>query len=538
MNIKQAKWIKAGFSANEGCPIFKKDFSVGNDFISARLDITAQGVYKSELNGKRIGNFILAPGFTSYRTRLQYQSYDVTEYLKEENVLTVTAGYGWYCGYLAWEGKRNHWGKEPAILAVLTVTYPDRVEIISTDESWHTAHSAILNAEIYNGETVDARITPVFDEYAVFTGDCTDAVIPQEGEYVTEHERIKPIGIFKDNNGDTVVDFGQNLVGYVEFTTDAKDGDKVSYSHGEIIDKDGNFYNDNLRTADQKISYICKKGKQTYKPNFTFMGFRYIRVEEAPENIDFTAIVVHSDIRRTGAFECGHEKINKLYSNIIWGQKSNFLDIPTDCPQRDERLGWTGDAQVFIRTASYNFDVEKFFLKWLNDLGTDQLKNGSIPHVIPDLLDNNDGSSAWGDAVTICPWQLYLTYGNRRVLRRFFENMKRWVYFSQNSNRMHFGDWLAKDTHEAPTQEIVVPTPEDPLKGRSSQRLISDAFNLYSTELLIKTGEVLGEDMEDYKKIYEDRRNDFRKKYKYRTQTEHTLALYFNLAENSEKTAE
>ena len=214
--------------------------------------------------------------------------------------------------------------------------------------------------------------------------------------------------------GERVIDFGQNLTGYVSFSVNGKLGDRIAYSHAEVLDADGNFYTENLRSAKQKVEYICCEGKQEYKPHHTFMGFRYIRLDEAPEYITpdmFEAIVVHSDIRRTGYFECSDKKINKLYQNIIWGQKGNFLDVPTDCPQRDERLGWTGDAQVFVKTASYNYDVKKFFGKWLQDLSAEQRPDGAVPQIVPDVLPDFATSSGWGDAVTICPWQLYLFYG-------------------------------------------------------------------------------------------------------------------------------
>lgn len=531
------KWISGANKVNTECPVFKKSFEVGEGLVSAVLNITAQGVYEAKINGKRVGEFILAPGFTSYGTRLQYQSYDITNMLKDENEIEVGTANGWYCGILTWMSFKGIWGKQPKLAAEIVLTYKDRTETIETDSTWLVAEGNVISSEIYMGEEYDASKEVIFKENAVETVDSNVNIIPQEGEEVQEQERIKPVAKFRDNNGNLIVDFGQNLTGYVEFTVDAKKGDIVEYDHGEIIDKDGNFYNENLRTAKQHIKYICRDGVQTYKPHFTFMGFRYICVRNAPENIDFTSIAVYSKMKRTGSFKCGNSKINQLYSNIIWGQRSNFLDIPTDCPQRDERLGWTGDAQVFIKTASYNYDVEKFFVKWLADLRADQHENGSVPHVIPDMLENNDGSAAWGDASVICPWQLYMTYGNKKILSDSFESMRKWIEFSKNPIRMHFGDWLAKDDNECQEQEIFVVTPEDPLKGHSSQRLISDAFNLYTTSLFIKSGEILGKDMSEYKEVYKKRLNDFQSRYEYHTQTECALALFFNIAKDKAATA-
>lgn len=535
--MKKANWIISAKDLGETCPVFLKRFDVHGRLLSARLEITSMGVYEAVLNGKRVGDFILAPGFTSYKSRLQYQSYDITDLLCESNELKVTVGNGWYCGRLAWMNQRAFWGKDRALIAKLTLCYADgTVQMLRTDDSWMCAASGILMSEIYDGETFDANVQPVFDTPAKVAPFSTDMLIPQEGETVREQERLVPVKSFRAPNGDWVVDFGQNLTGYVELRTDAKAGERIIIEHGEILDQDGNFFRENLRTAKARVEYICRDGVQVYKPRHCFMGFRYIRVLQAPESTTFTAVVVHSDIRRTGSFECGHAKVNQLFHNIIWGQKGNFLDIPTDCPQRDERLGWTGDAQVFIRTASYNFDVQKFFRKWLNDLKADQMANGSIPHVIPNLLEDNDGSAAWGDASVICPWQLYLSYGDRDVLERQYESMLRWVEFSKNPDRFHFGDWLALDEPE-PGVDISQKTEFEIFQGNSNPQLISDAFCLYCLELLQKIAAILGRDPEPFRQEYEQRRADFVGKYTLRTQTEHTLALQFHLTDHVAETA-
>ena len=408
-----ANWILPCYKLSKACPLFRKDFSVDKAIDSATLYITARGVYEATLNSQRVGNFIMAPGWTSYHNRLQVQSYDVTHLLKKDNTLVLELAEGWF-----W---RLKYPQPKAIIAQLHIVYTDgTAEDISTDESWLVAKSNLRFCHLYNGIKYNAGRTPVFKYRAVIAKDNSqNLLIPQEGETVTEHERLGVKDIIITPKGETVLDFGQNMTGYLEFTVDAKKGDKVSFSFAEILDKDGNFYNANYRKAKALYKYTCKDGIQTYKPNLTFYGFRYVRVDSYPAKIDpknFTAIVVHSNLKRTGYIESSDPMLNQLFSNIIWGQKGNFLDIPTDCPQRDERLGWTGDAQVFVRTASYNYDVLKFFKKWLNDMKAEQYENGAVPDFIPSIYPRKPRiSTAWSDAVAICPWQCYLTYADTEI---------------------------------------------------------------------------------------------------------------------------
>ncbi|MCL2107521.1 MAG: family 78 glycoside hydrolase catalytic domain, partial [Oscillospiraceae bacterium] len=329
--------------------------------------------------------------------------------------------------------------------------------------------------------------------------------------------------------GKTVLDFGQNLTGYVEFRIQGPAGAKGTLRHAEVLDAEGNFYTANLRGAKQQVEFTCDGNEHVFKPKFCFMGFRYIQPENWPCEIkpeDFTAIVVHSEMKRTGRFECSEPLLNRLFENIVWGQKSNFLDVPTDCPQRDERMGWTGDAQIFCRTASYLFDVERFFTKWLADLASEQLEDGGVPHVIPKAHWDGDSSTGWADAAVICPWQMYLSYGDKEILRRQFDSMKAWVDYmlarAKNGNLLrgkHFGDWLCLDLN---------PTPN---------KVLRNAYFAYSTEILIKAGEVLGIPMEDYKEQLRLILANFRKTYiregrmAHNTQTACALALYFGLAE-------
>ena len=538
-----ASWICPAESYGDICPAFRKTFFCPENVVSAALRITAMGVYEASLNGSRVGDFILAPGWTVYQKRLQVQQYELRIRPGQENELTVLVGKGWYRGRLAgWLPGQNSSAALPAALtAELTLRYPDgHTDTICTDASWQTAESAVRFSELYDGETYDAAFEPSVWTPAVICGGPTDTLIEQQGEPVREQERIAPARIFKTPAGEIVVDFGQNLTGYVEIALDGVKGEAVELSHAEVLDKNGNFYTENYRSAKAKYLYFCKDGAQRYKPKLTFYGFRYIRVDRFPCGAEhaaqenFTAIAVHSDMKRTGSLSCSDPLLNKLFENVIWGQKGNFLDVPTDCPQRDERLGWTGDAQVFIRTACLNFDAERFFTKWLADLAADQREDGAVGHVIPNVL-HQSGSAAWDDAATICPWAVYLAYGDPNILRAQFASMKKWVdYITAHTTTRdlwtggeHYGDWLGLDA------------PSGSYKGSSREDLIASAFYAHSTALVIKAGRVLGQDISAYEALYERIVRAFRQAYPvYQTQTECTLAVYFALAEDTQKTAD
>ena len=538
-----ANWIRPAKSYGSVCPAFRKTFVCPENVVSAALRITAMGVYEASLNGSRVGDFILAPGWTVYQKRLQVQQYELRIRPGQENELTVLVGKGWYRGRLAgWLPGQNSSAALPAALtAELTLRYPDgHTDTICTDASWQTAESAVRFSELYDGETYDAAFEPSVWTPAVICDGPTDTLIEQQGEPVREQERIAPARIFKTPAGEIVVDFGQNLTGYVEIALDGVKGEAVELSHAEVLGKNGNFYTENYRSAKAKYLYFCKDGAQRYKPKLTFYGFRYIRVDRFPCGAEhaaqenFTAIAVHSDMKRTGYLSCSDPLLNKLFENVIWGQKSNFLDVPTDCPQRDERLGWTGDAQVFIRTACLNFDAERFFTKWLADLAADQREDGAVGHVIPNVL-HQSGSAAWDDAATICPWAVYLAYGDPNILRAQFASMKKWVdYITAHTTTKdlwtggeHYGDWLGLDA------------PSGSYKGSSREDLIASAFYAHSTALVIKAGRVLGQDISAYEALYERIVRAFRQAYPvYQTQTECTLAVYFALAEDTQKTTD
>ena len=542
-----AVWIQPEHDMGDVVPVYEKQFFLSKTPVKAMLHITALGVYEAHLNGKRIGSFVLAPGWTSYYSRLQYQSYDITADLAAQNTITVAVGKGWYRSRMpGWCDSSYQDGlcSWPAgLLAELTITYEDStVETLGTDTSWTVAESGTRFSEIYDGEQFDAskNFSGTRCKVNVLEGPW-DSLIPQEGVEVHEQESIFPARIFTTPAGETVIDFGQELTGYVELSVDAQCGDVIVLSHAEVLDRDGNFYTENYRTAKSKLRYICCDGHQTWHPHFTFFGFRYIRIDAFPGGAalakpeNFTAIVIHSEMKRTGRLSCSNPLLNQLFSNIIWGQKGNFVDVPTDCPQRDERLGWTGDAQVFVRTACMNYDVEQFFTKWLADMAADQRDDGCIGHVIPDLLQSPYGSAAWGDAAVICPWEVYLAYGNPQILKNQFDCMKGWIDYITGSSRRpylwiggtHYGDWLGLDA------------PSGSYKGSTREDFIASAFYAHSTKLLIKTGHVLGKDMTDYEALYEKIIAAFRAAFPtYETQTECVLAAHFHLAEHPQTAAD
>jgi alpha-L-rhamnosidase len=342
----------------------------------------------------------------------------------------MVTGNGWYKGRLGYEGAREVYGNRFRVLAALRIRLADGTEqVIATDESWQYRGSDFAATDIYDGETLDRTLwrgkeNP--DRPAVLKPDC-----PLADRYslpVTVAESLPVQEVIRTPAGETVLDFGQEITGFVTFSLTAQAGDVVSISHAEVLDSRGNFYTDNYRSAKARIDYICKDGYQTYRPHHTFFGFRYIRLDSFPGPVqpeDFTAVVLHSEMQRTGFIRTSDPLLNRLFENVIWGQKSNFLDVPTDCPQRNERMGWTGDAQAFIRTACYNYDVNKFFEKWLGELAFAQYANGAVPMVAPYERSGGQISAAWADAVAICPWQLYLSYGNKDILEKMFRPIQK-----------------------------------------------------------------------------------------------------------------
>jgi len=557
----QAHWITPDFSASsqdsEACPMLRKTFKVNGRVKRARIYATSLGLYELYLNGTRVGDWLFTPGWTSYNKWIQYQTYDITEMLSNgENAVGIILGNGWYKGNIGWEGNINIYGDKLAALVQIHITYEDgKEEVVVTDDSWKASTGPILMSEIYHGEIYDARLEK--DGWSMKDFDDSewqgvkvldkpkDILAAQVSVPVRKIEEIKPVAVITTPSGETVLDMGQNMVGWLRFAVEGEAGTVVTIKHAEVLDKEGNFYTENLRSAKQTIQYTLKgQGREVFEPHFTFQGFRYVKVEGYPGSLsldNFTGIVIHSDMEQTGSFKCSDELVNQLQHNILWGQKGNFLDVPTDCPQRDERLGWTGDAQVFIRTACFNMHTASFFTKWLKDLKSDQLDNGGVPFVIPHVLkEDSNSSAAWGDAATICPWTLYLCYGDRRILEEQYESMKAWVEYIRSQGQdgylwntgFHFGDWLGLDSKEGS------------YFGATSNEYIATAFYAYSTSLVVKAAKILGkeEDAKKYQKLYSNILDAFRKEFvtpngriASPTQTAHVLALMFDLLEEKDK---
>jgi alpha-L-rhamnosidase len=559
----KASWIEPGLpedvTKTGPVPMLRREFRLRGAPARARAYVTSHGLYEMHLNGRRVGDAVFTPGWTSYGKRLQYQTYDVTSLLKAgDNAVGVQLGNGWYRGNLmGGVDRRNVYGDRLALLLQLEITHQDgRKEVVGTGEGWKAATGPILMAEIYHGETYDARLekpgwsTPGFDDSdwpaAPVVSHGKDHLVAPAGPPVRRIQELKPTRIIRTPAGDTVADMGQNMVGWVRLTAEGPAGTTVTLRHAEVLDKEGNFYTENLRAARATARYTLKGGgPETFEPHFTFFGFRYVAVDGYPGELSpgaLTGVVVHSDMPSTGALLTSKPLVDQLQRNIQWGQRGNFLDVPTDCPQRDERLGWTGDAQAFARTAAFNMDVAAFFTKWLRDVAADQLDDGSVPHVVPNVLTRPDnpaaGSSGWADAAVIVPWTLYLAYGDKRILEEQYESMARWVEYERKragddflwTGDFHFGDWLA---YTAPSREA-----RSYPGATTGKDLIATAFYAHSTDLMQRVAIVLGrkEDAARYgeqlarvKAAFRDEFVTARGRVGENTQTAYVLALQFDL---------
>lgn len=536
--FKRINWIQTDIATErDAVVLYKRRFPVVGIVKKAEVYATCCGVMHATLNGKRI-TFPMAPGMDVYPFRMPYVRCDVGDLLSQENEIEVYVSRGWYGWYR--NPKMMDEAQKRSFKFALFLTYQDGSEacVSTEDDGWTVCLGNCVESDIYNGEYYDATKSEGEEkEVRRAKLDADDALIEYDGQTVCEHERIIPIGAFTTPKGEYVVDFGQEITGYVELSLTADAGEVVEISHAEVLDKDGNFYRENYRAAKAKLTYVCKDGKQSYKPLLTFFGFRYIRFDKRPEGVterNVTAIVVHSRLERTGYIRTSNPTLNKFCENVIWGQRDNFLDIPTDCPQRDERLGWTGDTQVFCRAANYNFDCEKFYDHWLKMMGFEQKKYGFTPNIVPDVYGWEGFSSGWADAATIVPWEVYRAYGNKALLAEHYPLMKRHVDSITESTTTPFlwtggdqlGDWLALDS--------------DPgsLQGKSDRDLIASAFYAYSTALTVRAGKELGEDTSYYEELYGNICRTFKKTYSVpQTQTECVLTLAFDLTDEKERVA-
>lgn len=552
----EAQWITANLpeadSIDNPAHYLRRAVDINKPIQKARVYITSKGLYELAINGRKVTEDVFTPGYTSFNKRLQYQVYDVTTLLSQsENILGVMLGDGWYRGRFGFSGnRRNFYGKDLELLLQLEIEYKDgTTEMITSDDQWKSNTGPIRMSNIYDGEIYDANYdlgnwnSPGYNvsgwKGVNYTESGYDNIVPTVGLPIRKIETLPAQNLFKTPNEEIVIDFGQNLVGRVRMNIPGKTGDTITIYHAEVLDQEGNFYIDNLRSADQKVQYIFgKDGRIVYEPIFTFQGFRYIMIEGFKSNFkqeDFEAVVIHSDMKETGTFECTDPMINQLQSNIKWGQKGNFLDVPTDCPQRDERMGWTGDAQAFASTAMFNYDVAAFYKKWMLDVAADQKDNGSVPFVVPDVLGGN-GSTGWADVVTILPYTQYLKYGDKRILEDHYVNMRGWVDFLKNlagddhivNDGFHFGDWLF----------FIHPSDWNAKPGYTDIDYIATAFFAYSTSLLVKTAELLdkSDDVAKYSAMKEQIITEFQDEFitpsgrlSPHSQTAYILALQFGL---------
>lgn len=554
ISFLQAMWIKAKVNNEDAATDFFKTVKIEKKVKNATLHITAHGVFEAFINSKRVGEDVLMPGWTSYTKRLRYMSYDVTGLLRQgNNYLKVGVGKGWFFHNVDCWGTDALKHDEAALICALDVSFEDgTAETFLSNDSWKTAKSNIIYNNIYNGETIDLRIKGEKKTPAVEISYMRNHLIPFEGVPIREQERLSGEKLIITPKGEYVIDFGQEITGYVEFTAKAAKNRKIVLKHFEVLDKDGNVYTENLRGARATYTVVSDGKPFKVKPSYTFYGFRYIQViglkDIKPE--DFTAIVVHSEMKRTGYFSCSNELLNKFAQNVVWGQKGNFLDIPTDCPQRDERLGWTGDAAMFSRTAAINYDVRDFFDKWLNDLEADQLADGSIPHVVPYCnvyWSGPDGynSPAWADVAVIAPWEMYVAYGDKKILSDHYTPIKKWIDFmiaeceKKGGGEVKFpwtdgvfGDWLSLEELD-----------REDASGVTDNGLISTAFLINGLKTLIKIDAILGYKTDKkYEAVLEKAIAFFRSEYmkngkmKQETQTAAVLAIIFGITDKPEVT--
>jgi alpha-L-rhamnosidase len=539
-------------SRPQPAPFLRHEFELRTAVRSARLYITALGVYEAQLNGMIIGDHVLAPGWTAYDQRLRYQTFDVNEMLHVgRNAIGAILADGWYRGRLGWgKGWRNIWGDRLALLAQLEIDYVDgSTERIVTDENWHAAAGPILLSGIYEGETYDARLEhtgwslPGFDDrrwaaVRVLERNFNNLIAPV-GPPVRRHELIAPQSIIQSPSGHTILDFGQNIVGRLRLSVQGSVGHTISLRHAEVLEN-GELCTRTLRSAEATDRYIlCGKGIETWEPRFTFHGFRYAEVDNWPGELhpqDTFAVVIHSDMERTGWFECSEPLLNRLHENALWSMRGNFVDVPTDCPQRDERLGWTGDLQVFSPAASFLYDCCGFLQSWLADLAIEQSKaGGSVPRVIPNILRDTYGPAAWADAATVVPWVLYQRFGDAGILAAQFESMHAWVdHVASLAGENHlwdsgfqYGDWL----------DPTAP-PDNPAQARTDRYLVASAYFVHSAELVGRAAEVLGREADKihYLDLAAEAREAFAREYVTPAgrvlsdaETAYALALVFDL---------
>lgn len=551
----QAEWITPDFEDNRTHPILYRFFDLPSRAVAARLYVCGLGLYRFELNGRKVGDEYFTPYCNAYDQWIQYQTFDITDLLSVgSNLVSVMLGNGWYKGrYGANGGRVAFYGDRFALISEMHITLENGDEmIVVTDPTWKAQSSPVIDSDIFDGETYDARISKVvpspgrvFDVSPIDID--TSRLEARRSPPVCINETIKPVELIHTPAGETVLDMGQNMTGWVRFRTIAPEGTRIHLQFGEVL-QGGNFFRDNLRTAKAEYFYIADGTDAIVEPYFTFFGFRYVKVSGWVGNLDindFTGCVVYSQMETIGEIETSNEKVNQLFKNVMWGQKGNFLDIPTDCPQRDERLGWTGDIQVFSGTACFNMDSSAFLSKYTYDLAKEQFKiGGMVPHIVPMSNLSRGGSSAWGDAATVVPWNVYEFYGDIAILEDQFESMRAWVDYIRNiddssggmrlwTKGTHFGDWLALDASDPVSR-----------KGGTPEDFIASAFYCYSARLVARAAAVLGkaEHADTYGRLSNAIKAAIQKEYftatgrlAVPTQTGYVLSLFMDLVPDAHR---
>lgn len=546
----QATWITPDFADNQTHPMMYQQFDLPAQAVAARAYICGLGLYHFELNGRKVGEEYLTPYCNAYDQWLQYQTFDITEQLQPgSNLIAVMLGNGWYKGrYGANGGAVEFYGDRFALICELHITLENgETRVVVTDPSWKAQPAPVIASDIFDGEIYDARIaktvTPAENAYPVKPIAIDNGRLEARRSLpVSINETIQPCALIHTPAGETVLDMGQNMTGWLRFRTSAPAGTRIHLQFGEVL-QEGNFFRDNLRTAKAEYTYIADGTDALVEPYFTFYGFRYVKITGWDGEVkldDFTGCVVYSRMDLTGEIETSNASVNQLIQNAMWSQKGNFLDIPTDCPQRDERLGWTGDIQVFSGTACFNMDVAAFLTKYSYDLGKEQTKTGGmVPHIVPMSNLNKGGSTAWGDVATIVPWNLYEFYGDRDILEQQFKSMRGWVDYIKGIDEatggkrlwtegLHFGDWLSLDP----------PLYPDPRRGGTPHDFIASAFYCYSARLVAQAATVLGktEPAQTYGQLAAEIKTAIQQEYftptgrlAVPTQTAYVLALFMDL---------
>ncbi|HZU71143.1 MAG TPA: family 78 glycoside hydrolase catalytic domain [Acidimicrobiales bacterium] len=535
------------------CPLVRGAFELPAEPVEARLYITALGCYQAEINGLPVGDEALAPGWTAYRRRLLYRTHDVGRLLRAgTNVIGITLADGWYRGHLTWTKARNVYGDRLAVLAQLHVRLADGREVtVGSDPTWRTSTGVIRSSDIYDGEEQDLSFDQAGWSQAGFDDSgwspveevplpAGTEVLPAAVAPVRAVEELPLATSWVSPSGARLIDFGQNVAGRVRLVARGEPGATLTIRHGEVLDGTGELYTAALRGARATDRYRLDGTEQVLEPRFTFHGFRYAEVSVdrgALEVGPATAVVLSSDLERIGGFACSNDLVNRLVANVVRSQRGNFVSVPTDCPQRDERLGWTGDAQVFAPTACFNFDASAFFANWLQDVAADQTATGAVPPFVPDIVPPTKiYCAAWGDAATVVPWAVYEAYGDPAVLARQLPSMKAWVDYEARragddllwTGDFQFGDWLDPD---APAGE--------PQNAKTPGQFVATAYLAHSAGLVADAAEVVGDDDgERYRLLSERAREALWKAWSedaFATQTAAALALQFDLAPPSQR---